>query len=106
MAPDVDLVHSIDLPPGAEPPIRIYVNGEEWREGADFTVEDGRVRFARRLRAQPRLGFGRSLMLAVGIGVYGDLKGDTLDLQYRSGGRTHMTPVPLSPRAEADPPPA
>ena len=45
------------------------------------------LRFHRPLRAQPPLGLGRKVMLAIGIGVYGDLKGDSLDLQYREGGR-------------------
>jgi len=103
---DANLVHEIALPSGAEGPIRIYVNGEEWTEGTDFRVEGGRVLFSRTLRAQPALGFGRKVMLAIGIGVYGDLRGDTLDLQYRSGGKTRMTPVTLRPGAAGSPPPA
>jgi hypothetical protein len=90
-------VTSIPLPAGAEPPIRVYVNGEEWTEGEDFRIEGGRVQFMRMLRARPRMGIGRSVMLAIGIGVYGDLRGDTLDLRYTSGGRLRMTPVPLRP---------
>ncbi len=94
---DPNRVTSIPLPAGAEPPIRVYVNGEEWTEGEDFHIEGGHVHFARVLRARPKMGFGRSVMLAIGIGVYGDLKGDTLDLQYTSGGRLQMTPIPLRP---------
>jgi hypothetical protein len=94
---DANRVTSIPLPVGAEPPFGVYVNGEEWTEGEDFHVEGGRVHFSRPLRAQPPLGLGRKVMLAIGIGVYGDLKGDTLDLRYTSGGRTRMTPMPLAP---------
>ncbi|WP_217915731.1 hypothetical protein [Miltoncostaea marina] len=97
-------VHSLPLPAGAEPPIRVYVNGEEWTEGRDFRVEGDRIHFSRMLRAQPPLGMGRKIMLAMGIGVYGYLKGDTLDLQYQEGGRTRMTPVRLTPEAAGDPP--
>ena len=99
-------VRSLPLPAGAEPPIRVYVNGEEWTEGRDFRIEGERIHFSRELRAQPPLGMGRKIMLAMGIGVYGDLKGDTLDLQYREGGRTRMTPVRLPPGAAGGPPPA
>ena len=99
-------VGSIALPPGAEAPIKVYVNGEEWSEGTDFAVEGPVLRFHRPLRAQPPLGIGRKVMLAIGIGVYGDLKGDTLDLQYRQAGETRMISVPLSPgEAGAAPPP-
>jgi hypothetical protein len=93
-------VPAVPLPEGAQPPIRVFVNGSEWDEGQDFTVDGSRLRFHRRLRAQPQLGFGRKVMLGIGIGVYGDLKGDTLDLQYRdAGGATRMTSVPLRPWA-------
>ena len=104
MPPDTQ-VRSIALPPGAEPPIKVYVNGEEWRAGPDFTVDGSVLRFHRPLRAQPPLGIGRKVMLAIGIGVYGDLKGDTLDLQYRQGGVTRMVPVPLNPGEAAGGPP-
>jgi len=103
--PAENRVHVIALPTGAEAPIRVYVNGEEWTEGADFTVEGGQVLFSRLLRAQPALGLGRKVMLAMGIGVYGDMKGDSLDLQYQVGGRTQMTPIALTVRSAGSPPP-
>jgi hypothetical protein len=99
-------VHAVPLPPGAEPPIRVFVNGEEWTEGTDFAVEGSTVRFRRTLRAQPPLGLGRRVMLAMGIGVYGDLKGDTLDLGYRQGRATRTTPVDLTAYAGGSPPAA
>jgi hypothetical protein len=92
---DENLVHSVELPEGAEPPIRVYVNGAERQEGVDFALEGGTIRFLRPLRAQPRLGLGRKVMLAIGIGVYGDLRGDTLDVRFTRGGRTEMTSIRL-----------
>jgi hypothetical protein len=102
---DDNLVHAVELPPGAEPPIRVYVNGEERREGEDFVVEGATLRFPRPLRAQPALGLGRKVMLAIGIGVYGDLKGDTLDVLYESAGGTRTHSIPLSAAAAAGGPP-
>jgi hypothetical protein len=103
---DPHQVHSLALPAGAEPPVKVYVNGEEWTEGEDFVVDGGVVRFSRLLRAQPPMGFGRKVMLAIGIGVYGDLKGDSLDIQYRVGDRTVVTPMTLTgPGAAGAPPP-
>ena len=104
MAPDTT-VRSILLPAGAEPPIRVYVNGEEWDPGTDFTVDGPYLRFNRGLRAQPKLGFGRSVMLALGIGVYGDLKGDKLDIIYQVGDRPQSASIPLTAGdAEEGPP--
>ena len=80
-------VHWVPLPRGAEPPVIAYVNGEERTEGHGITVREGRIEFDPPLHARPRMGFGRSVMLALGIGVYGDLKGDTLDLTFRRNGR-------------------
>lgn len=99
-------VLAVALPAGAEPPFGVYVNGEELAEGVDFHVEDRTLRFVRPLRAQPPLGAGRKLMLAIGIGVYGDLRGDQLDLRYHVGGVAHLaTALPLIPAGEAAPPP-
>lgn len=93
--PPPELIERVGLPPGAQGPVRVFVNGEEWTEGKDFSVDEGAVRFRRALRPRPALGFGRSLMLSLGIGVYGDLRGDTLDLHYTVGGRPQMVNVPL-----------
>lgn len=106
-SPTATQVWGVRLPAGAEPPIRVYVNGEELSEGRDFTVEGGLVRFRSPLRARPALGFGRKVMLAIGIGVYGDLKGDSLDIRYTSGGEDRLaSDVPLTPAAAGGPRPA
>jgi len=95
-----NLVHHVALPPGAAPPIRVFVNGEPRAEGTDFAVEGDTLRFTPPLRAQPHLSFGRKVLLAIGIGVYGDLKGDTLDVQYRGAdGEPRSATIPLRPAA-------
>jgi hypothetical protein len=87
-------VHHVALPAGAGPPFRVYVEGE------GFSVEGDSLRFTPPLRAQPPLGFGRKVLLGIGIGVYGDLKGDTLDVQYQEGGRLRVVTIPLTPEGE------
>ncbi|MBJ7453950.1 MAG: hypothetical protein JHC71_17980 [Blastococcus sp.] len=105
MEPADNHVLSVPLPAGAGPPVRVYVNGEEWAEGEDFTIDGPFLRFSRPLKAQPKLGFGRSVMLAIGIGVYGDLKGDKLDVLYQAGDRTQSASIPLSAGEAAGAPP-
>lgn len=92
------------MPADAEPPFDVYVNGEPCREGDDFVVEGRWLRFSRPLKPQPKLGFGRKVMLAIGIGVYGDLRADTVDVGYRRAGRKELaTALPIIPPQEPSP---
>jgi hypothetical protein len=88
--PGADEVWWIDLPEGGGSPVTVWVDGAEITEGAGLEVRDGRVHLERPLRARPRLGVGRKVMLAIGIGVYGDLRGDSVDLRYTRAGRTEF----------------
>jgi hypothetical protein len=98
-----NVVREVQLPPGAGPPLRVWVNGEERHEGEAWTLAGGTLRFDPPLRARPKLGFGRSIMLSLGIGVYGDLRGDTLDVQFRAGGATRTATLPVRPPGGAPP---
>lgn len=92
---------SVPLPQGAEPPYDVYVNAQPQHEGADYVIEGRWVRFTRPLRPQPQLGLGRRIMLGIGIGVYGDLRGDVVDIGYRAGGTTQVaTGLPIIPPAD------
>jgi hypothetical protein len=93
-------VHEVALPAGAEAPIRVYVNGEERSEGDAFVVDGQTLRFTPPLRAQPALSLGRKVLLGIGIGVYGDLRGDTLDVHYQAAGRPQTVTIPLTPEGE------
>lgn len=96
------LIHSVPLPEGAEPPVAAYVNGAERVEGEGITIRDGRIWFDEPLRVPHPTSFGGKLMLSFGIGVYGDVKGDQLDLAFRRGGQAQwVTDVPLKPLAAA-----
>ncbi len=95
-------VWSVPLPLDADPPYEVYVNGERRTPDADYTVDGRWVRFTAPLKPPPPLGLGRRIMLAAGIGVYGDLKGDTVDVSFRRNGRSELvTGLPIiPPRAE------
>ena len=98
---------SVPIPDGAERPFTVFVNGTPRVEGADFSVEGRWIRFATPLKPKPKLGFGGRLMLTIGVGVYGDLKADVVDLQYHVGGRPQLAndlPV-IPPLDAADQPP-
>jgi hypothetical protein len=75
----------VPLPRGAERPYRVFVNGVPQREGDDYEVAPGELRFSRPLEKE-RLGMGRWTAIFLGLfGSYG--KNDSVDVQYRLGGR-------------------
>ena len=95
-------VWSVPIPEGAGPPFTVYVNGAPRHQDADFTVEDRWIRFAQPLKPVKKPGFGGKVMLSLGIGVYGEEKADTIDLQYHVDGKPRLaTGLPVIPPAEA-----
>jgi hypothetical protein len=78
------------LPRGARPPFRVWLNGVEQAEGADYAVQGDRLRFDRHLAKEGRLGIWNWLMLLLGVrGTY--RKNDCVDVQYESAsGQTRL----------------
>ena len=77
------------LPRGAEPPIRVYVNGVAQDEGEDYRLGAGEIVFSRPILKEGKLGGIRWLSMLVGIaGTY--RKHETVDLEYRSGGQVKL----------------
>jgi hypothetical protein len=96
-------VWSVPIPEGAERPFTVYVNGAPRTEGVDFTVEGRWLRFPSPLTPKPKVGLRGKILLTIGIGVYGDLKADTVDLQYHVAGRPQLqTDLPVIPPQTKD----
>ena len=75
----------VPLPKGAEPPIRVFVNGVPQEQGRDYELVGRELLFDRPLETE-RLGMGRWTAMFLGLwGSYG--KNDSVDVQYRVGGR-------------------
>jgi hypothetical protein len=75
----------VPLPDGAEPPIRVFVNGVPQRQGADYELRGNELLFARPLEKE-RLSKARWSAIFFGLwGYYG--KNDQVDVHYRRGGR-------------------
>jgi len=60
----------VRLPPQVTSPFEVYVNGVPQRQGVDFELRDGALVFARELAQEGRLGMGRWLLGAFGVGTY------------------------------------
>ncbi|MDH3226796.1 MAG: hypothetical protein OEM67_06870 [Thermoleophilia bacterium] len=78
---------SVALPERAEPPFEVFVNSVQQAEGTDYVLEGRWLRFRRPLTVMPRLSSWQKLVLSLGIGVYKDLRADTIDLQYMVDGK-------------------
>jgi hypothetical protein len=76
------------LPRGAQPPIKVYVNGIEKADGVDFEVVGDEVRFAVPI-VKETVTPGR--WMAMYLGLFGTYrKNETVDIEYRLGGDTKL----------------
>jgi hypothetical protein len=75
----------VKLPPEAQPPYNVFVNGVPQSEGADYSVQKGHLVFTKPLVKEGRLGFWRWLLMFFSIaGTY--RRNDSVDVQYTSQG--------------------
>jgi hypothetical protein len=89
-------VWRVPLPRGAEPPFRVFLNGVPQREGSDYRIAEGELRFSKPLEKE-RLSAGRWTAIFLGLwGSYG--KNDSVDLQYTLAGEPmSATGLPIIP---------
>ena len=85
----VEVGRRVRLPRGAEPPIRVYVNGVEQTEGSDFRLRGGEILFARPIVKEGKVSGLRWLAMLLGLfGTY--RKHETVDIEYRLGGEVKL----------------
>ncbi len=86
------------LPPGVRAPFEVYLNGVRQEAGRDYELRDGTLLFGRALAQEGKLGAGRWLLGAFGIGTY--RRNDTIDVRYELDGRPMVAhALPLEPDA-------
>lgn len=76
---------SVALPAEAEAPFEVFVNGVPQIAGEDYRIDGRWLRFSSCLKPRTRVSLGRRLMLLAGIGVYGDLRSDAVDVHWEGG---------------------
>jgi hypothetical protein len=78
----------VKLPPGAEAPYAVFVNGVEQRDGNEYDVRAGEIVFRREI-VKERVGAGR--WLAMYLGLFGTYrKNETIDLQFQRDGKVEL----------------
>ncbi|HEX3735992.1 MAG TPA: hypothetical protein VHV53_00480 [Solirubrobacterales bacterium] len=86
----------VKMPPGAEPPYTAFINGVEQKEGDDYEVEGGELRFSRPIIKEE---IGTSRWLAMYLGLWGTYRKDEkVDLQFHRDGKVELVPdLPVIP---------
>jgi hypothetical protein len=80
----------VELPNGAEPPVRVFVNGVPQEQGKDYRIEGREIVFPDRLlKKEGRLGFWRWTSMFLGlVGTY--RQNDSVDVHYTVGGNQRV----------------
>ena len=88
MAESVEVGRRVRLPNGAERPIQVFINGQEQRQGTDYTVHGRDIVFSRPL-VKEKVSGGRWVAMTLGLfGSYG--KHDTVDVHFRRSGKVQV----------------
>jgi hypothetical protein len=78
----------VRLPRGAEPPIRVYINGVEQQQAVDYELRADEIVFSRPI-VKEKVGVGR--WMAMYLGLFGTYrKHETIDVEYRLGGKMQL----------------
>jgi hypothetical protein len=78
----------VRLPDGAEPPVKVYINGVEQTEGEDYVARGTELLFNRPIFKE-EVSKGR--WLAMWLGLFGSYrKHETVDVEYQLGGQTKL----------------
>ena len=85
----VEAGRRVRLPRGAEPPYKVFINGVEQSQGADYRVAGGELVFSRPIVKEGKVGGVRWLAMLLGLfGTY--RKHEVVDVEYRLGGKVHL----------------
>jgi hypothetical protein len=88
MGESVEVGRRIRLPNGAAPPIQVFINGSEQREGSDFSVHDELIVFSRPIVKEK---VSKSRWLAMSLGLFGSYgENETVDVHFKRGGKTQV----------------
>jgi hypothetical protein len=78
----------VRLPAGAEPPIKVFINGVEQAEGDVYIARENQILFKRPIVKEQVSG---ARWLAMFLGLFGSYrKNEIVDVEYRRAGKTEL----------------
>ena len=81
----------VKLPRGAARPIKIYINGQEQKEGVDYTLHEGMVVFRDPILKEDLSELPLLRKLVLGLGLVGSYQRDeTVDVEYALADGRHF----------------
>jgi hypothetical protein len=89
----------VKLPRGAARPIKVFINGQEQKEGVDYTLHEGEVIFRDPILKEDLSSLSPLRKFALGLGVVGSYqKNETIDVEYTlSSGRQFASNLAVIP---------
>lgn len=78
----------VQLPEGAEQPIRVFINGVAQTEGDDYVLRGNEILFTREIIKENKSGRRKAVMLLGVVGFY--TKNETVDVQFQRNGKTEL----------------
>ena len=88
MAESYEAGRRVRLPNGAERPIQVFINGQEQREGEDYSIHGRDILFSRPL-VKEKVSSARWLAMTLGLfGSYG--KNEAVDIHFRRAGKIEV----------------
>ncbi len=91
----------VRIPNAAQPPLTVFINGVEQREGVDYEIDGREIRFVAPI-VKEQIGTGR--WLAMYLGLFGTYRKDEkVDLQFanKEGKVELRSEVPVIPYEES-----
>jgi len=91
----------VKLPRGATRPIKVFINGQDQKEGVDYTLHEGEVVFREPILKEDLSELSVLRKLVLGLGLVGSYqKNETVDVEYAlPSGKQFASDLPVIPES-------
>lgn len=81
----------VKVPRGAQRPIKVYINGQEQKEGVDYTLHEGEIVFREPILKEDLSELGAIRKVMLGLGLVGSYqRNEMVDVEYVLSGKREL----------------